>query len=133
MRAALATLLALLLAACGGERSFEPAEFVDAANREGANLVLGDPLTSTQEGVDIFAVHFAGEASEPAADDHAAGGGSMVVAEDAETATGEFERCESAVTLTCYRAANVVLYFDAESTDRRVAAVAAAIRALASD
>ena len=131
----LLTLLSLLVAGCGGERTFEPDEFVDAANDEGAGLVLGEPLASITEGVDVYALSFE-EAAEPEAgeDGHEhGGGGSMIVASDAESATAEFERCEMTVSLTCYRAANIVLYFDAAPTDEHVAAVEAAIRALASE
>ena len=131
---ALVLLLALVAAGCGGERSFEAAEFVDEANREGAALALGEPLTSLEEGADVYVVSFedAEEAPEVSAG-HAHSGGSLVVTEDADAAAEEFQRCEGAVTLTCYRAANVVLYFDAEPTDEHVARVDAAIRALADE
>ena len=128
--------LALLLAGCGGERTFEPQEFVEEANAEGAGLVLGEPLTSITEGVDVYAVSFeetSGSAAEPGGDEHGHEGGSMIVTEDAESATGEFERCDDAVSLTCYRAANVVLYFNAPPTDEQLVPVEAAIRALASE
>jgi hypothetical protein len=131
--AVIAILLALLVAACGGERTFEPDEFVEAANEEGAGLVLDEQLTSIEEGVDVYALSFEDEAAAPAAgdDEHGHGaGGSMIVTDDAESATAEFERCETAVSLTCYRAANVVLYFNAAPTDEHVVPVEAAIRAL---
>jgi hypothetical protein len=120
--ALLFVLVAMLAAGCG-EREFEPEEFVDAANAEGAGLVLGDSLTSITEDVEVFALSF----------EDGGGGGSLIVTGDADSARGEFERCESAVTLTCYRAANVVLYFDAAPDDERVANVDAAIRALGAD
>jgi hypothetical protein len=127
-------LIVLLVSGCGGERSFEADEFVDEVNREGAALILGEPLTSLEEGADVYVVSFvdAEEAPEVSAG-HAHSGGSLVVTQDADAATAEFERCEGAVTLTCYRAANVVLYFDAEPTDEHVAKVDAAIRALAAE
>ena len=127
---ALVLLLALVAAGCGGERSFEAAEFVDEANREGAALVLGEPLTSLEEGADVYVVSFEKAPAPEVSAGRAHSGGSLVVTEDAEAATGEFQRCEGAVTLTCYRAANVVLYFDAEPTDEHVGRVDAAIRAL---
>ena len=136
MPAAILVLCALFATGCGGEREFQAGEFVDAANEEGAGLVLGDSLTSIEEDVEVFAMEFA-EDGDHAEDEpkggHAHSGGSLIVAGDAESATEEFERCESAVTLTCYRAANVVLFFDAESTPEHVARVDAAIRALGSD
>ena len=128
--------IALLVVGCGGERSFEPDEFVEAANREGADLVLGDSLTSITEDVEVFAISFREDEDEHAAegeDGHAHSGGSMIVADDAETAVEEYERCESSVSLVCYRAANVVLYFDADPSEEHVAKVDAAIRELATD
>jgi hypothetical protein len=133
--AVLAILFALLVAACGGERTFEPDEFVGAANEKGAGLVLGEQLTSIEEGVDVYALSFADAATAQATGDeeHEHGtGGSMIVTDDAESATAEFERCETAVSLTCYRAANVVLYFNAAPTDEHVVPVGTAIRALGS-
>ena len=135
MPALLLILIAVLTAGCGGERNFEPGEFVDEANAEGAGLVLGEQLTSTEEGVDVYALSF-DERARPAPGEDGpghGGGGSMIVTDDTESATAEFERCEMAVTLTCYRAANVVLYFEAAPTDEHVASVEAAIRALGSE
>jgi hypothetical protein len=123
-------LVALLAAGCG-EREFEPGEFVDAANEEGAGLVLGESLTSITEDVEVFALTFE-EGDEPAGGgghEHG-GGGSLLVAGDADSAAEEYERCEDTVSLTCYRAANVVLYFNAAPSDEHVANVDAAIRAL---
>jgi hypothetical protein len=135
MRVAAVMLITFLaIAGCGGERAFEPEEFVDEANAEGAGLVLGEPLTSIEEGVDVYALSFAeepGERAEPG--EHAHSGGSMIVTEDAEAAREEHGRCEDAVTLICYRAANVVLMFDADPSDEHVAEVDSAIRALESE
>ena len=36
-----------------------------------------------------------------------------MVTGDSDSAREEFERCQSTSSLTCYRAANVVIYFDA--------------------
>lgn len=125
-------LVTILAAGCGGEREFEAEEFVDAANEEGAGLVLGGSLTSIEEDVEVFAIEFAEEGGGHEGE-HAHSGGSLIVAGDAEAATDEFERCESAVTLRCYRAANVVLLFDAEAGQAEVAKIDAAIRALGSE
>jgi hypothetical protein len=124
---------ALILGGCGGERTFEPDEFVDEANAEGASVDLGGALTSIEEGVDVYQLSFAGEGAGTPSAGEAVSGGSLVHTENADAAREEFERCESAATLTCYRAANVVLYFDAEPSDERVARVDAAVRALGSE
>ena len=103
---------------------------MDAANAEGAGLVLGESLTSITEDVEVFAVSFEeGEAAPESGHEHG-GGGSLIVTGDPDSAREEFERCQATVSLTCYRAANVVLYFDAPPQDEHVAKVDAAIRAL---
>jgi hypothetical protein len=120
-KAVLTTATLIALVGCGGERTFEPGEFVDTVNDEGADLVLGDELASIEEGVDVYALTFARGDS----------GGSLIVTGGADAARDEHARCEDAVTLVCYRAANVVLMFDTDPSDQHVARVDAAIRALA--
>ncbi len=130
---ALCVLIAFLIAGCGGERSFEADEFVEEANGEGAALILGEPLTSLEQGADVYVVSFEDAPAPEVSAGRVHSGGSLVVTEDADAATAEFQRCQGAVTLTCYRAANVVLYFDAEPTEPHVAKVDAAIRGLAEE
>ena len=56
----------------------------------------------------------------------------MIVAGDAGSAGDEFDHCEGAADLTCFRAANVVLRFeDMAAADR--ARVSGAVCARASD
>lgn len=53
-------------------------------------------------------------------DEHAHGsGGSLIVAPDEEEAFAEYERCETALSLLCYRAANVVLRIEELAPDDR--------------
>jgi len=131
---ALVALLALGGGCGGGERAFEAQEFVDAANAAGAGILLGPPLQSAREDVEVFELRFSGSsatgAGPDAEDEH--GGGSMAVAGDAATAEAEFERCERAVTLICYRAANVALILEGAGSDEQ-ARIDRAIRELASD
>ena len=77
-------LIVLLVSGCGGERSFEADEFVDEANRAGAALVLGEPLTSLEEGADVYVVSFEEAPAPEVSAGHAHSGGSLVVTEDAE-------------------------------------------------
>ena len=85
MRAALLSAIATLVAAgCGGEHSFEPEEFVDEMNAESAGLALGEPLTSIEQGVDVYALSFEEEPAEhdePEPAGHAHSGGSLIVTE----------------------------------------------------
>lgn len=122
-----------------GERSFEAEEFVDEANANGAELSLGEPLISTEEGIDVYALTLA-ESAEPghsedpghASEEHVHGGGSLTVTDGSDLAAEEYESCEGAATLICYRAANVVLAFEELPPDER-ATMNAAIRAMASE
>jgi hypothetical protein len=136
--AALAALAAALVAAgCGEaeERTMTAREFVAEMNRNGAALKLGPVLTENADGVPINEVEITrtaptptGEGSEPEASGHA----TLIVLGDAEEATGEYDRCQGAPSLSCYRAANVVLRVeDLQPTDR--ALLTSAISALASE
>jgi hypothetical protein len=123
---------ALALACCGGEREFSAEEFIEAANAHDAGLVLADPLASTREGVEVYELQFEGggpaAAGAGAIDAH--GGGTLTITEDAEAGAAEYERCEAAVTLLCFRAANVALYFEGALAPSDLARVERAIRAL---
>jgi hypothetical protein len=103
----------LALISCGGERTFEADEFVEAVNEHGAGVELGEPLTSVETENEIFAVELAASATQ------VHGGGSLVVTEDSEEAQAEHARCESAASLTCYRASNVVLRLEEISPEQR--------------
>jgi hypothetical protein len=128
-------LLALLVAWSGcGERTFEAEEFVAEANGHDAGLVLGPPLSSSREDAELRTLSFAGTGAAPApaaGDVH--GGGSLTVLGDDEEALAEYERCESSVSLICFRAANVVLIFEGDLAPADLRRVERALRALASE
>lgn len=111
--AALVAACALALAACGEERTYEAEEFVDEANAQGAGMELGEPLSSTDAGTEVFAIELASSATQ------VHGGGSLIVGEDVEEGQAEFARCESAASLICYRAANVVLRLEEIAPEQR--------------
>ena len=52
---------------------------------------------------------------------------------DSNAALAEYRRCEAAVSLICFRAANAVLIFEGALAPADVARVEAALRALASE
>jgi hypothetical protein len=116
----------LTLVACGGERTFEAEEFVDEANEHGAGMELGEPLSAVHTETEVFSVELASSATQ------VHGGGSLVVADDLEDGQAEYERCEGAASLTCYRAANVVLRLEDVSPEQR-AQIDGAFAALESD
>ena len=119
----------LLVAGCGQGKVFTAEEFVAEANRNGAGLELGGPLISPGPDRDVYALeveeadrpgagreepdHAEEPESEASDDGHEHGsGGSLTVTEDSDAGRTEFERCDSAVSLLCYRAANMVVAFE---------------------
>lgn len=136
-RAAIAALTAIafaLPAGCGEDtRLFDAEELVDAINEEGAEVELGDELVSQQEGVEVFAFGFADHPGNAGGGEAHGSGGSLVITPDDETGVAEYERCESAVTLLCYRASNVVMILEKEASREDTARIEAAITSLAAD
>jgi hypothetical protein len=115
---------ALLLAGCGGadERQLSAREFIGEMNDNGAALKLGPVVTQNEDGVDVNEVTIlrtaptpTGEGSKP----RPSGSATLLVLPDAEAAMDEYDRCQGAPSLSCYRAANVVLRIeDLQPTDR---------------
>ena len=104
-------------AACAEtERSFSSAELVEKLNAGGAGLVLEEPLPSFREGVELNAVrveeHDEQASGQGPSGGHEHGGGTLAIMADADAGLVEFERCERAVTLVCFRASNAVLFFE---------------------
>ena len=130
-----AVAVALTLAGCGAAYD-DAQDFVDAANAEGAGFELGPSLSSSNPDNQIYAVEVEG-----AADPHEGneggqahlGGGSLTVTPDDDAARAEYDECESAVSLLCYRAGNVTLLLENEIEPDVRERVDAAISALASD
>jgi murein DD-endopeptidase MepM/ murein hydrolase activator NlpD len=123
LRRRLASLIAFAfaaLAACGSDETFTAEEFVSAVNAEGAGISLGEPLSSGDEGLELYALTLSAPTaggSSAGADLH--GGGSLRVTEGADDAEAEYERCEGAVTLACYQAANIVVAFEGLTAEER--------------
>jgi hypothetical protein len=115
---------ALLLAGCGGadERQLSAREFIGEMNDNGAALKLGPVVTQNEDGVDVNEVTIlrtaptpTGEGSKP----RPSGSATLLVLSDADAAMDEYDRCQGAPSLSCYRAANVVLRIqDLQPTDR---------------
>lgn len=126
--------VALTLAACG-ERSFSAEEFIAEANDHGVQLALGEPLSNEEGGAELYAItiedpHAAEEAAGGQLEvGHEHGGGSLRVEDDAESAQAEYARCERSL-LFCYRAANIVLIFEADAEPDALAELARALRAI---
>lgn len=118
-----AAFLALAGAGCGGERTFTPQGFIDDMNGHGAALALGDVLTTNPDGIDVWAVSLTNLApsatGEGATPEVAPTAATLLVFADADAARTEFDRCDGAPSLTCFRAANAVLRVeDIEPSDQ---------------
>jgi hypothetical protein len=132
-------LATVALAACGDERHFSAQELVAEINEQGAGLRLGEPLTSTQEELELYAVRLEGAQAPgpataeglPPTDVHAAG--SLTITDGDDAGLAEYERCEDAASLICFRAANAVLIFEDTVPNEDLARIETAIGALAED
>jgi hypothetical protein len=130
-----------LLGGCGGDDGgFTAEQFVDAVNQRGGALELGAALPSTRSDAEVYALELAGPgavegagADEPAGGDESHGGGSLAVMPDADAGLEEFERCEQAASLLCFRADNVVLLLEGEIEREEIAALATALRTIAAE
>jgi hypothetical protein len=133
-------LTAVTLVACGSGATFTAQELVDEVNQHGAGLRLGEPLETTQEEIELYAIRLegasapaappTGESSAPA-DVHA--GASLTIAKDDDAALAEYARCETAVSLLCFRAANALLILEDTTPAADIARVEDAIRGMGSD
>jgi hypothetical protein len=111
--------LAAPIAGCGsGGREFDAQEFVEEVNAHGAELELGRQLDSANGDARLYEVNLGD-----------GGGGTLTVLDSEEDAEAEHARCDRS-GLFCYRAANVVLLFEPETTPESLAKIAKAFKAL---
>lgn len=109
------------VAGCGSDARYDAESFAAELSEAGTPLELGEPLQSDTEGVEIHAVTLEegsekGEEAHPgdehgATEDHEHGAGAVSITPSEEAGRAEFLRCETAVSLICFRAANAVLRF----------------------
>jgi hypothetical protein len=141
--AVLAVVLSIaLLAGCGEEeRRFDAESVIAELNAGGAGLELGEPLTVTEEDVEVRSVELIEAEAEPGAEPsdgdedehgHAHGAAAVVILADSEKGLAEFQRCETAPAFICFRAANAVLRFT-EITPEEQARISAAFVSLQSE
>jgi hypothetical protein len=129
-RIAIALAALAVAAGCGGEDEFRfsAEEFVFEANARGAALELGTPLVSSREGTEIHELAVIGVGGTG---DH--GGGSLTVTADSAAGLAEFERCEAATSLLCFRANNVVVALEDELDREQVGTLERALSRMAAD
>jgi len=125
-----AALIACLATVAGcGSTTFTADELVAELNAHGAEVGLGEPLAA-EGAVEIHALELGAVAED---DDHAHAGGSVMITEDDDSALAEYQRCESAASLLCFRAANAVLLLEDSVPRDDLARLESAVRGLASD
>ena len=125
-----------VFAGCGAtETTFTAQNFIDEANANDAGLVLGAPLDSLRDDVSSYQLRFEGtggvDANAAPADAH--GGGTLEITADSQAGASEFERCENAASLVCFRAANAVVYFAGALAQADLARVETALLAMAEE
>lgn len=122
----------LALPGCGSEeREFTASELVEELHSHGAPFQLEGPLPNDQENLEVYDLSISTD-RPPAAHGHAGSGATLTISEGEEAAVAEFQRCESSLTLTCFRVANGVLQL-AEGDPELLAEVEAAVRAMESE
>ncbi len=134
--AALALIAGLAFLLLGGQEGAElsAAEFVERVNEQGAGIEVGEQLSVSERGSVYDLVLLDPPAAERARGASAAqtdGTASLIVAPDEDGGVSEYDRCESAASLICFRAANAVVLVE-DATPEQLARLGTAIQALGS-
>jgi hypothetical protein len=123
------------LAACGGEPTLTASEFIDRINAEGVSIVLGQQLASGGDADELFAVRLPplpGEPKPPPDSEADRGAsGSLYVFGDTSGAEEQLEACQASAGLLCFRASNVVVVLDEQSSPLEARRLAVAVQRLA--
>ena len=126
--------VALSTAGCGSGQSFTAPEFIGRINAEGVSIELGQRLASGGDAKELYAVklpRLPGEPAPPAGSEGGPGAsGSLYVYGDADGANDQFDACQRSGGLHCFRAANIAVVLDEESSRLEVQRLAVAVRRL---
>jgi hypothetical protein len=123
------------MVACGDDQTYTADGLVSELNDHGAGLEMGEALPSNREGIDLRGLRFATDPSAAlkAGGAEEGGSGSLTITPDADAGLAEYQRCESAGALVCFRADNAVLIFEDELAAADRARLASALQAIAGD
>jgi len=131
---ALLALGVALIAGCGGEPTLSASEFVDQINAEGVSIELGRKLATSGSADELYAVRLPPLPGEPkpAAGSEAGRGasGSLYVFDDTGGADDQLEACRASGGLFCFRAQNIVVVLDEDSSPLEVQRLAVAVSRL---
>jgi hypothetical protein len=136
--AALAALATVggLAAGCGTGQTFTASEFVDRVSAQGVSIQLGRRLPSGGDAKELYAVTLPPLPGEPAPPAGSEGGrgasGSLYVYGDTGGANDQVEACRRSGGLFCFRASNIVVVLDEESSGLEARRLGVAIKRLAS-
>ena len=125
----------LSVAGCGSSsRTLTASEFIDRINAEGVSIILGQQLSTSGGADELHEVRLPALPGEPKPppDSEAEPGasGSLYVFNDVGGAEDQVEACQASAGLLCFRAANIVVVLDEQSSPLEAQRFAVAVRRL---
>jgi hypothetical protein len=133
-RLALLALAAALIGGCGSQSSLSASEFIDRINAEGVSIELGRQIPTSGGAEELFAVELPPLPGEPEPPRGSEGGrgasGSLYVFGGGEGAQDQVKSCQGSGGLFCYRAENIVVVLDEESSPLEVRRLGVAVSRL---
>jgi hypothetical protein len=129
-------ILLLSVAGCGSSsQTLTASEFIERINGEGVSIVLGRQLSSGGDADEVYAVELPpvpGQPEPPPGFEAEPGaGGSLYVFGDMGGAEDQLEACQASAGLLCFRASNIVVVLDEESSPLEARRFAVAVQRLA--
>jgi hypothetical protein len=130
----LLALASALIAGCGSQPNLSASEFIDRINAEGVSIVLGERLATSGGADEVYGVELPPLPGEPkpAPGSEAGRGasGSLYVFGDTGGADDQLEGCRASTGLICFRAENIVVVLDEESSRLEAQRLAVAVKRL---
>jgi hypothetical protein len=130
-RLALLALAAALIAACGSKPDLSASEFIDRINAEGVSIELGQRLATSGGAEELYAVELPPLPGEPkpAPGTEASQGasGSLYVFDDRGGAEDQVKSCQASAGLFCFRAQDIVVVLDEDSSPLEVRRLGVAV------
>jgi hypothetical protein len=127
--------LLLLIGGCRSQQTLAASEFIDRINAEGVSIELGRKLATSGGAKELYAVTLAplpGEPKPPRGSEATPGAsGSLYVFDAAGGAEDQIKACQASAGLLCFRASNIVVVLDEESSPLAARRLAVAVSRLA--